>query len=173
MPNTPAHRRLRSMVTSNDLKEASVEHTGTIAGWDGFTPRVKQVLLMIPWTATEADACRHVGFDLYDWRKAKGKNPLIKNAVNQRRAFMASFIREASHELLSRSVFELSTMLDDPNIETKERLQVIDRIMKLTGFDKLPPPEPQQTQVNTFIRFAGSKSAPLEDEPIQLEVQNA
>ena len=94
----------------------------------------------------------------------KGRDPLIKNAVNQRRAFMASFIRETSQELLSRSVFELSTMLDNPELEIKERLQVIDRIMKLTGFDKLTAPEPQQTQVNTFIKFDGSKSAPIEIE---------
>ena len=173
MPHTPAHRRLQSLVTADDLNEASAVNTARILGWDDFPPRVKQVLLMIPWMASETEACKQAGVDASDWRKAKGKNPLIKNAVNQRRAFMASFIREASHELLSRSVFELSTMLDDPNIETKERLQVIDRIMKLTGFDKLPPPEPQQTQVNTFIRFDGSKSAPLEDEPIQVEVQNA
>ena len=173
MGNLSRDARLPAPVSGSysEIRLADDRNIDAISGWDDFQTNDKMVLLNLPWCGTEKEALSAANMSLSTWEVHKRKNPLLKSAIAQRKALIPTFIRMASQDLLAKGVFYLHRMLDDDEVETKDKLAVIDRIMKLSNFGKPTEQPAPMPQVNNFIQFAGSKSAPIDESiPVEADV---
>jgi len=115
-------------------------------GYDGFTDMEKQVLALYPYYNSRSETCKKLGIGqswIHDHEKA---SPMFKEAMTQRGTVTDVIFSHLMRDLLGKTYLRLNEMLDNPEIDPKALIKVIEHIHKVTKIDTSMEP-----QGNNFI----------------------
>lgn len=137
MPRTPQdrHPALAQQRLSSQIAVQDDENIAGIHGWETFTPRQKDILLVLPWFGNITDAWRFVRPN--DTAKSKtiqnemSKNSALQEAVQVRKQFKIDIARNMGADMLGLALFHIKHFLEDKEVTDTNRMKAIELTLKM------------------------------------------